>query len=661
MASRPSASLNGFQSPATPVVLLEIAQAVSSTLDLKELLKIIAQRTAAACEADVCSIFLCDPSGQRVVPMMSQTASGERLDDLWDQFKQMGSQKGKQIPAILATIERREPVVLDDAATSGLLPTRWIEAFRLKALLSVPLIRQDRVIGVLVLHQMEKGKRFSESQVRLASAIASQVALAIDNARLFQTTQERLQECETLLAVSRSVSSTLNLKETLLRVAREAALAAQADSSGAYLFDSRQGVIRPFAGYNLPEWVSEPFQRIPLSLRALPLAQEGFERRAPVYSNDVPADPRCAHPAIRRLGFRSCLFAPMVIKDRVIGGLFLVWWEKSHTCTPEQIRLMDGVARQAALAIDNATAYHEIEKLNIGLEDKIAQRTRDLSEMNQALEASHRQLQELDQAKSDFLLNVSHELRTPLTAIKGSVDNMLDEITGPLSEPQRQYLRRVQTNVDQLVRLINDLLDLARIEEGRVRITRTFFSVIGLAGELLETLRPIAAAKGLRLQLDGTEPPVMVYADRDKATQVLMNLIGNAIKFTQAGGIIRVFASLGGTGSGGGQPLHPTPYTPHPNADFVEVAVTDTGEGIPPEELPHIFDKFHQVQRGTKVKAKGTGLGLSIAKSLVELQGGSLWVKSEIGQGSTFTFTLPRRPLTESNNNATSGAAETIS
>lgn len=612
--------------PETPAILLDIARAVSSTLDLTELLKIIAQRTAAVCDADVCSIFLWSPSGDRLVPMMSQTASGEQMDALWEEFKRLGSHSREQILPIIAAIARRTPTVLNDPATSPLLPAHWIELFQLKALLSVPLIRQDIAIGTLVLHQMTDGKPFTEAQVLLASTIASQVALAIENARLFQATQERLRESETLLAVSRSVSSTLDLKETLLRVAQEAALAAGADSSGAYLLDATQGVIRPFASYNLPHWVSEPFQRIPLSVRAFPLVQEALDRRAPVCSSDVPADPRCAYPAIRRLAFRSCLFAPMVVKERLIGGLFLVWWQQSHTCTPEQLRLMDGVARQAAMAIDNASAYHEIEELNIGLADKIAERTRELSEINAALEASHRRLQELDRVKSDFLLNVSHELRTPLTAIKGSVDNMLDEITGPLSEPQRRYLVRVKTNADRLVRLINDLLDLARIEEGRVQVTPTFFSLSGLANELLDTLRPVASDKGLRLHLADGADPLIVHADRDKVGQVLMNLIGNAIKFTPSGGLVTV-ELLG------------------EEEPSVRVQISDTGEGIPPEELPHIFDKFYQVQLGIQGKAKGTGLGLSIAKSLVELHGGSIWVRSQVGQGSTFTFTLPRRPL----------------
>ncbi len=614
--------------PGPSALLLDIARAVSSTLDLKELLKIVAQRTAAACGADVCSIFLWSPSGDRLVPMMSQTASGEQMGEFWEEFKRMAGHSREGTLPIIAAIEQRTPIVMDDPATNPLLPAGWVEQFRLKALLSVPLIRQDVAIGTLVLHQMTDGKPFTEAQVLLASTIASQVALAIENAKLFQATQERLRECETLLAVSRSVSSTLDLKETLLRVAREAAVAAGADSSGAYLLDLTQGVIRPFASYNLPDWVSEPFQRTPLSLRAFPLVQEAFDQRAPVCSSDVPTDPRCAHPAIRRLAFRSCLFAPMVVKERLIGGLFLVWWQESHAFTAEQLRLMDGVARQAAMAIDNASAYHEIEALNVSLEDKIAKRTRELSEINAALEASHRRLQELDRVKSDFLLNVSHELRTPLTAIKGSVDNMLDGITGPLSEVQQRYLTRIQANTDRLVRLINDLLDLARIEEGQIQVTPTFFSLSGLAGELLDTLRPIAAEKDLALQCTDDTDPLIVHADRDKAGQVLMNLLGNAIKFTPSGGIVTI--ELAGD-----------------EESCATVRIRDTGGGIPAEELPYIFDKFYQVRCGIQAKAHGTGLGLAIAKSLVELQGGSLWVRSQVGYGSTFAFTLPKRPLAE--------------
>jgi signal transduction histidine kinase len=616
-----------LQKPETYAALLEMSHALSSTLHLRELLKLLTQRTAAACNADVCSIFLWDPPGERVIPMMSQTATGRPLHRLWEHFKRLGSLSGDEIPALIATVQGRAPAVIEDPANSPLVPRPWVDMFRLKSVLSVPLIRQDKVIGGLILHQMEAGKGFNEEQVFLASTIASQVALAIENAKLFEATRERLRESETLLAVSRSVSSTLDLKETLQRVAREAALAAAADSSGAYLLDPAQGVIRPFASHNLPDWVAEPFRRNPLSLRGFPLVQEAFDTRAPVYSNDVPSDPRCAHPAIRRLAFKSCLVAPMIAREKFIGVLFLVWWHKSHRFTPQQVRLMDSVARQAAMAIDNATAYHEIEMLNVSLEDKIAKRTRELSEINTVLEESHRKLQDLDRVKSDFLLNVSHDLRTPLTAIKGAIDNMLDGITGPLTDQQGRYLTRVQANADRLVRLINNLLDLARIEEGRVQVTPTVFSLIGLAAELLDSLRPVATERGLALRLTDQGGPLIVYADRDKMGQVFLNLIDNAIKFTPPGGTVEIEI----TGE---------------EAEFAKVRITDTGEGIPADELPRIFDKFYQVQVGLQAKTKGTGLGLSIAKGLVELQGGRIWVESRMGRGTTFYVTVPRRHAT---------------
>src|SRR5574341_597175 len=164
-----TASCTPFHAPDTPAVLLEIAKAVSSTLDLKELLKIIAQRTAAACGADVCSIFLWSPSGDRLVPMMSQTASGEQMDDLWEEFKRLASHSREATLPIIAAMAQRTPIVLNDPASSPVLPATWVEQFRLKALLSVPLIRQDVAIGTLVLHQMIDGKPFTEAQVLLAS------------------------------------------------------------------------------------------------------------------------------------------------------------------------------------------------------------------------------------------------------------------------------------------------------------------------------------------------------------------------------------------------------------------------------------------------------------------------------------------------------------
>jgi PAS domain S-box-containing protein len=235
-------------------------------------------------------------------------------------------------------------------------------------------------------------------------------------------------------------------------------------------------------------------------------------------------------------------------------------------------------------------------------------------------------LRELDKLKSDFVSNVSHELRTPLTAVKGSVDNMLDGLTGPLNEKQARYLTRIKSNADRLSRLINDLLDLSRIEAGRIDIRPSALSLEMLAREVLESLRAIVVDKFIDLEVACRERGLTAWADRDKITQVLMNLLGNAVKFTSAQGKVAVVIERKGD-------------------EWVQISVVDTGPGIPREEIDKIFDKFYQLAQDDNRKSRGTGLGLSISKALVQMHGGKIWVESEVGKGSTFAFTLPaRRP-----------------
>lgn len=236
-----------------------------------------------------------------------------------------------------------------------------------------------------------------------------------------------------------------------------------------------------------------------------------------------------------------------------------------------------------------------------------------------------RRLKELDKMKSDFVSNVSHELRTPLTSIKGSVDNMIDGLTGPLNEKQVRYLTRIKSNTDRLSRLINDILDLSRIESGRMELRPANVPLAALAREVAEHLRPLALEKLIQLEVPVSHPGVTVWADRDKVTQILMNLISNAVKFTPPHGKVTVVVQRNEDG-------------------WVAVSVRDTGPGIRPEDTGKIFDKFYQATQPTNRKVTGTGLGLAISKSLVEMHGGKIWVDSKEDAGSTFSFTLPTHP-----------------
>ena len=237
-----------------------------------------------------------------------------------------------------------------------------------------------------------------------------------------------------------------------------------------------------------------------------------------------------------------------------------------------------------------------------------------------------RRLKELDKMKSDFVSNVSHELRTPLTAIKASADNMLDGLTGDLSEKQTRYLARIKSNTDRLARLINDLLDLSRIEAG-IKLKPTNLGVVPLAREVAESLGLVAAEKFISFEIECAENNLTAWADPDRIAEVLTNLLGNAIKFTPPRG--KVTVSLARSGD-----------------DWVKVSIADTGPGIPSEEASRIFDKFYQVSQPEQQKARGTGLGLSIVKTLVELHGGKIWLEKKPGRGSMFSFTLPaEQPL----------------
>ncbi len=229
--------------------------------------------------------------------------------------------------------------------------------------------------------------------------------------------------------------------------------------------------------------------------------------------------------------------------------------------------------------------------------------------------------QKIIQMKSEFVSQVSHDLRTPLTVIKGYIDNLQDGIIGDLTEKQKEYLGRISKNADKLTRLINDLLDTSRIESGRLKLKLGPLSLYDLITNIIEDLRPVATAKNLEIIVENPGEEGWVRGDQEKLEQVIRNLLENAIKFTHPGGHVTI--------------------TLQKDQRAFKVSIRDTGIGIPSEEHERIFDRFYRIEQDCATAAKGTGLGLFIAKTLVELHGGRIWVTSEVGKGSEFSFTLP--------------------
>ncbi|CAI4030990.1 membrane protein of unknown function [Nitrospira tepida] len=254
-------------------------------------------------------------------------------------------------------------------------------------------------------------------------------------------------------------------------------------------------------------------------------------------------------------------------------------------------------------------------------ERELEARTAQLQDLYAKLEAANAELREASLRKSEFVSIVSHDLRTPLTAIGGFVDNLLEGIGGPLTEKQRRSLDRINMNIGRLVRMINDLLDLSKIEAGTLPFQSNTIAVADLVDSLMDSLQPLAREKSLRLRSTMQNRGLLVQGDPDKLTQVMTNLIQNACKFTPSGGDVCLDVTADG-------------------ADFAQICVSDTGCGILPDELPHVFDKFY---RGTasRGEARGAGLGLAIVKHFVELHQGRIWVESAPEQGSRFYFTIP--------------------
>jgi len=294
-------------------------------------------------------------------------------------------------------------------------------------------------------------------------------------------------------------------------------------------------------------------------------------------------------------GVRAILAVPMVREDRLIGCLG-VSRNRPGEFPPETIELLRTFATQSALAIQNARLFHEIE-------DK------------------SRQLEAASRHKSEFLANMSHELRTPLNAVIGFSEVLLQRMFGALNAKQDEYLKDIYASGQHLLSLINDILDLSKIEAGRMELTPAPFHLPSALENAVTLVKERASRHGIALQLDLDPQLGELVGDERKVKQVLLNLLSNAVKFTPEGGCISLKASR--------------------TDGAVEIAVTDTGIGIAPEDQAAIFEEFRQVGSDDARKQEGTGLGLTLAKKFVELHGGRISVQSELGRGSNFTFTLP--------------------
>ena len=406
-----------------------------------------------------------------------------------------------------------------------------------------------------------------------------------------------LDQLKALGEVSQTVSSTLNLETVLTAIVSHSVELTGSDGGAIYEYDESTEEFHLRATHQTEEELNEALRANPVRLGQGAVGRAAVARQ-PIQIPDIEASTyeQRLHDLMARSGFRALLAVPLLRGDRIVGGL-VVRRKSPGEFAPELVDLLQTFAAQSAIAMQNARLFREIEEKG-------------------------RQLEIASKHKSQFLANMSHELRTPLNAILGYTKLVLNNIYGEAPEKIREVLARVEQSGRHLLGLINDVLDLSKIEAGQLTLSLTDYSMKEVVQTVFTAMESLAAEKKLALKVTLPVELPLGRGDERRISQVLLNLVGNAIKFTEIGEVkVQATASDG---------------------SFV-VSVSDTGPGIAPADQQKIFEEFQQADSSSTRKKGGTGLGLSIAKRIIELHGGRIWVESSLGNGSTFWFALPVR------------------
>ncbi len=447
--------------------------------------------------------------------------------------------------------------------------------------------------------------------------------LAMTFNRMTTSLEQRLAELSASHAIGVVISSTLSL-ERLIDLALNATVThLHYDRAMLFLVDEAQQTLVHGRIAGVADDIRARLQDLSIPLRD----DCGFHARVALYGEPVLIEDMASvkdqayRPVTDLLGTQSLLALPIKVEDRVLGVLSVENLHTNRRLTQADQHLLSGLANQMAVGIANASAYRQIERLNIGLEEKVQERTEALQFRQGQLQELNRQLEITSRLKSEFLANMSHELRTPLNAIIGFSDVLLEKMFGELNDKQEEYLDDILGSGKYLLSLINDILDLSKIEAGKLELELSRFDLRALLENSLVMVKELAQAHAIPLVLEVSDDLGSLSGDERKVKQIVFNLLSNAVKFTPDGGKVGIKATRAD--------------------DVVQIVVWDTGVGISAADQRRIFEEFQQVGTGLTDKTEGTGLGLTLTKKFVELHGGAIGVESTPGAGSTFTFTLP--------------------
>jgi GAF domain-containing protein len=584
------------QQTATSDVLKVISR---SKFELQPVLDTLVESATRLCEAENAVIFLRDGDVYRIRARYGYSPEFQQHIEQHPISLDRGSTIGR------AAIEGKlvhVPDVLDDPEYTSREHQKLGDY---RAVMSVPLLRDGTTVGVLSVAKALPGP-FTSRQVELVTTFADQAVIAIENVRLFKEVQARtdelaksVEELGALGEVSQAVNSTLDIETVLTTIVAKAVQLSGTEAGAIYTFDEETQRFELRSTYGMDDALIAAIRERDIRI-GTPGIGQAAANRVPVQIPDVRNEPSELLEVVVRAGFRALLCIPLLGADRIVGAL-VVRRKTPGEFPKSTIDLLETFADQSVLAIQNARLFREIEEKG-------------------------RELAEASKHKSQFLANMSHELRTPLNAILGYTELILDSIYGDVPEKARTVLERLEANGRHLLGLINDVLDLSKIEAGQLTLSLDDYSLSDVVHGVVSAVEPLAAEKRLAFKAEvGPDLPTG-HGDGRRLSQVLLNLVGNAIKFTDKGEVAIRAEATDGT------------FT---------VAVCDTGPGIAPADQAKIFEEFQQADSSITRKKGGTGLGLSIAKRIIEMHGGRIWVESEPGKGSRFYFTVPVRVETQ--------------
>ena len=585
------------QQTATSEVLKLISR---STFDLATVLQALIENTVQLCDATRGHIFKFDGDALRFAAAYGATPEFVTF------LEQTPVYPGPDSVAGRAASTRTTVHVADVLAEQGYRYKDLQQLQDYRTVLAVPVLREDVLLAVVTILKT-RVEPFTPKNIELITTFADQAGIAIENARLIAQLQARtgelarsVGELRALGEVAQAVSSTLDLETVLTTIVARAVQLAGAKGGVIYEFDAATRVFSRVRGaHGLDEDLSEVIRAAPIRLGE-GVAGKAAAQQVPVQVADVREgsyDVARVRAVFDRHGYRSLLGVPLLFEHQIVGVL-AVWGGEPELFAQDIVDLLQTLATQSVLAIQNARLFREI------------------ADKSQQLETASRH-------KSEFLANMSHELRTPLNAVIGFSEVLAEGMFGEVNDKQAEYLKDILESGRHLLSLINDILDLSKVEAGRMELDRAEFDLPGAIDTALLLVRERAGRKGIEVGRTIDERLGIVSADERKVKQVLLNLLSNAVKFTAEGGRIDVRAEA--------------------RDGTVEIAVTDTGVGIAPADQDAVFEEFRQVGPSAK-RVEGTGLGLALSRKFIELHGGRIWVTSELGRGSTFTFTLPIQP-----------------